>query len=53
MELLGKSKIGKLSAKGIEYPPLRLPRQGLNIIGNIAQIYETEHDGKRAFLAVT
>ena len=53
MKRVEKSKIGKLSAKGIEYPPLRLPSQYLNTIGKTAEIYETERDSKRAFLIVT
>jgi hypothetical protein len=53
MKRVGNAKIGKLSAKGIEYPQLRLPKQYLNSVGKIAEIYETEDDGKRAFLVVT
>lgn len=54
MQHIGKSKIGSLSArKGVRYPQLRLPKQCSEIIGNTADIFETERDGKRAFLVVT
>ncbi|MGA3198297.1 MAG: hypothetical protein ABSD89_02710 [Halobacteriota archaeon] len=53
MQYSGKAKIGKLSAKGFEYPQLRLPKQYSNIIGKTANIYEGEHEGKQAFLIVT
>lgn len=53
MKLIGKSKIGKLSAKGIEYPQLRLPSNYSQALGKIARIFETRHDGKQAFLIVT
>jgi hypothetical protein len=41
MKFIGKSKIGKLSAKGIEYPQLRLPKSSSQAIGDIANIFET------------
>ena len=50
MQLIGKAKIGRLSAKGIDYPQLRLPREYSSIAGEIANIFATEHDGKQAFL---
>jgi hypothetical protein len=54
MQLVGKSKIGSLSArKGIRYPQLRLPQQCADVIGHTADIFETESEGKRAFLIVT
>ena len=54
MQHIGKSKIGSLSArKGVRYPQLRLPQQCSEIIGDTADIFETERDGKRAFLVVT
>ena len=53
MRYVGKSKIGKLSAKGNDYPQLRLPQQYSDTIGEIASIFETEHEGKQAFLVVT
>ena len=53
MQLIGKSKIGKLSAKGIDYPQLRLPKLYHDAVGKTACIYETEHEGGQAFLIVT
>jgi hypothetical protein len=53
MQLIGKSKIGKLSAKGIDYPQLRLPKRYFDAVGKTACIYETEHEGRQAFLIVT
>ncbi|MGZ4865362.1 MAG: hypothetical protein ACXVIL_11070, partial [Halobacteriota archaeon] len=52
MQHIGTSKIGKLSAKGITYPQLRLPPEYSDVIGQIADIIETEHRSKRAFLVV-
>ena len=53
MQHVGKSKIGSLSArKGITYPQLRLPQQCADVIGHTADIFETESEGKRAFLIV-
>src|SRR5665647_328112 len=54
MQHIGKSKIGSLSArKGVSYPQLRLPQQCADVIGDTADIFETESDGKRTFLIVT
>jgi len=53
MEPIRKSKIGKLSAKGNNYPQLRLPRRYVNTVGEVADVFETEHEGKQAFLIVT
>ncbi|HYC20777.1 MAG TPA: hypothetical protein VEF35_09250 [Candidatus Bathyarchaeia archaeon] len=53
MEFIGKSKIGKLSAKGIEYPQLRLPKTHSRVIGDVADIFETEYEDKQAFVIVT
>ena len=53
MQHIGKSKIGKISAKGNDYPQLRLPLQYANTVGEIADVFETEHEGKQAFLIVT
>jgi hypothetical protein len=53
MQLLGKAKIGRLSAKGIDYPQLRLPRKYSWIVGKSADIFATEYEGKQAFLVVT
>jgi hypothetical protein len=53
VHFIGKAKIGKLSAKGNYYPQLRLPQRYSNIVGETARVFETEHEGKRAFLMVT
>ena len=53
MQHIGKSKIGKLSAKGNDYPQLRLPLQYVNTVGEVADVFESEHEGKQAFLIVT
>jgi hypothetical protein len=54
MQHIGKSKIGSLSArKGVSYPQLRLPRKCIDAIGKTVDIFETESDGKCAFLIVT
>jgi hypothetical protein len=53
MQRLGKAKIGRLSAKGIEYPQLRLLRVYSSVVGTTADIYATEYGGKQAFLVVT
>ena len=51
MQLIGKSKIGKLSAKGIDYPQLRLPKLHFDAVGKTACIYETDtKEGKRPSL---
>jgi hypothetical protein len=52
MQLISKAKIGRLSAKGIVYPQLRLPREYSSIVGETADIFATEHEGKQAFLVV-
>ncbi len=54
MQFIGKSKISPLYSKGgIIYPQIRLPQQYNDIIGEIAHIFETEYDGKRAFFILT
>ena len=54
MRFVGKSKIGRLSAKkGKSYAQIRLPPHLADTIGEIADVFETERDGKRAFLLVT
>ena len=51
--LRGKSKIERLSAKkGKIYAQIRLSPQLADTIGEIADVFETERDGKRAFLLV-
>jgi len=52
MQHVGKSKIGSLSAKSIRYQQLRLPKRYLDTVGKTADIYETEREGKQAFLVV-
>jgi hypothetical protein len=52
MKHVGKSKIGRLSAKGITYPQLRLPQQCSYIMGRIVDVFATEYKGKQAFLVV-
>jgi hypothetical protein len=50
MKYVGKSKIGKVSPKpNVIYPFIRLPQQYIDAIGEKALIFETEHDGKKAF----
>ena len=54
MRFIGKSKIGRLSAKkGKVYPQIRLPPHLTDTIGEIADVFETELNSKRAFLLVT
>ena len=53
MQHIGKSKIGSLSArKEVYYPQLRLPQQCVDVVGDLADMLETESDGKRTFLAL-
>ncbi|MGZ8876389.1 MAG: hypothetical protein ACXW1R_07300 [Halobacteriota archaeon] len=49
MQLVSKAKIGRLSAKGIDYSPLRLPREYSRIVGTTADIVATEHEGKQEY----
>jgi hypothetical protein len=54
MRFIGKSKIGRLSAKkGKIYPQIRLPTHLADTIGETTDVFETERNGKRAFLLVT
>ena len=51
LQLIGKSKVSKMRPKpNITYPFIRLPQDCGNVIGQTVTIYETEHEGKRAFL---
>ena len=51
MEFVGKSKIGKLSAKKDKiYAQVRLPPKLADTIGEAVEVYKTERGGKRAFL---
>lgn len=53
LQLIGKSKVSKMNPKpSITYPFIRLPQECGDVIGNTVGIYETEHEGKRAFLLV-
>jgi len=48
---IGKSKVTKLNAKaGVVYPLIRLPKTYANEIGNVAEIFETQQDNRRALL---
>jgi len=45
MRFVGKSKIGRLSAKkGKIYPQIRLPAHLGGIIGEVADVFETERN---------
>ena len=51
MQRIGKSKVTKLNAKaGAVYPLIRLPKTCANEIGKVAEIFETQHDNRRALL---
>jgi hypothetical protein len=51
MQHTGKSKVTKLNAKaGVTYPFIRLPKTCANEIGKVAEIFETQHDNRRALL---
>ncbi len=54
MRFVGKSKISLLSAKKDKIcPQIRLSPHLADTIGDIADVFETEFNGKRAFLIVT
>ena len=51
MKLIGRSKISKINPKPtIVYPMVRLPQECADAIGKTATIYETEYDGRKAYL---
>ncbi len=53
MKLIGKSKVSKMNPKpNITYPFIRLPQDCGDVIGQTVGIYETEHEGRRAFMLV-
>ncbi len=53
MQRIGKSKVTKIQPKaGVVYPLIRLPKTYVDKIGKTAEIFETEHNKRRA-LAIT
>ena len=53
MKELGSTKIGKQVPKpSFIYPMIRLPQSCVNIVGETVKLYETEHEGRQAFLIV-
>jgi hypothetical protein len=51
MKLLGKSKITKQQAKPkFTYPLLRLPQSEVNLAGETAYVFKTEHNGKPLYV---
>ena len=50
MQFIGKSKISTLHSKpDISYPLIRLPQQYKHLIGETAQLFITNHEGKKGF----
>ena len=53
MQFIGKSKISTLHSKpDISYPLIRLPQQYKHLIGETAQLFITNHEGKKGFFIV-
>ena len=53
MNYIGSSKIGTIRSKpNVKYPMIRLPQEYSEIIGQIAHVYKTDHEGQPAFLVV-
>ncbi len=53
MHYVGKSKISKIHPKpNTSYPLLRLPQAFNDFIGKTTHIFETDYNGKKAFLIV-
>ena len=51
---IGSSRIGRHAPKpGFTYPTIRLPQDRADIIGEAVTLFETVHEGKRAFLILT
>jgi len=51
MRYIGKSKISTLHSKpDISYPLIRLPQLYKHLIGETAQIFMTDYEGKSGFL---
>ncbi|MGZ4934550.1 MAG: hypothetical protein ACXV4C_09350 [Halobacteriota archaeon] len=49
MQYIGKSKVTKLNVKaGAVYPLIRLPKTYVDKIGEVAEIFETQHQDTRA-----
>ena len=50
MQFIGKSKISTLHSKpGVSYPLIRLPQQYGHLIGETAQLFTTNNEGKKGF----
>ncbi len=53
MRRVAVTKVSKQKSKpAFEYPYIRLPREYVPIVGEPATIFETEFEGRRAFLVV-
>ena len=53
MQHIADSKIGTIQSNpNVKYPMVRLPRECSEFIGQRAQIYKTEHEGRPALLVV-
>ena len=53
MQHIADSKIGTIQSNpNVKYPMVRLPRECSELIGQRAQIYKTEHEGRPALLVV-
>jgi hypothetical protein len=51
MKLLGKSKVVKKQAKPeFTYPIVRLPQSEINLAGETAYVFKTEHNGKPVYV---
>lgn len=51
MKLLGKSKVTKQQSKPeFTYPLVRLPQSEINLTGETAYIFKTEHNGKPVYI---
>ena len=51
MRYIGKSKISTLHSKpDISYPLIRLPQQYKHLVGETAQIFMIDYEGKSGFL---
>ena len=51
MKLLGKSKVVKKQVKPeFTYPIIGLPQSEINLAGETAYVYKTEHNGKPVYV---